>query len=119
MTSRRATWTHAADKGRDEGDAGLGAGDGLAEAEEEGEVAVDAVVALELARGLDALPGGRDFDEDALLLDAERPVERDELLGLGLGALLVEGQTRVDLGRDAAGDDGEDLLAELDKLAGV
>ena len=77
---------------------------------------MDAVVALELARGLDALPGRRDLDQHALLLYAERLVESNELLGLGLGALLVEGQTGIDFRRHTSGDDLEDLLAELDEL---
>lgn len=32
---------------------------------------MDTVVALELAGSLDALPGGGDLDEDAVLLDAD------------------------------------------------
>ena len=79
---------------------------------------MDAVVALELARSLDALPGRSNLDEDALLLDADGLVEGDQLLGLGLGRLLVEGQTGVDLSRDTAGDDLQDLLSELDELYG-
>ena len=130
----------AADKGRDEGDAGLGARDGLLEAEQEGEVAVDALL-LEVTGGLDTLPGRGDLDQDALLGDADLLVESDELLGLwedkhvessgnccsggcsargcahlGLGRLLVERESGVNLGRDAAGNDVEDLLAELDEL---
>lgn len=35
---------------------------------------------------------------------------------LGLGALLVERERGVNLGRNAAGNNGEDLLAELDEL---
>ena len=77
---------------------------------------MDAVVALELARSLDTLPGRGDLDEDALLLDADGFVEGDELLSLGLGRLLVEGQTGVDLGRDTAGDDLQNLRAELNEL---
>ena len=125
-----------ADEGGDEGDTSLGAGDGLGEAEEEGEVAVDLVVALELAGGLDSLPSRSDLDKDAVLGDSEVGVKCDELLGLdkmramsggyggrtegrahlGLGGLLVEGKGSVDLGRDASRNDGEDLLAELDEL---
>ena len=108
--------THAADEGRNQGDAGLGAGNGLGKAEEEGEVAVNAVVALELARRLDALPGRRDLDEDALLLDTDGVVQRDELLGLLLCRLLVKGETGVNLGRDTTRDNLQDLLAEFDEL---
>ena len=111
--------TYTAHEGRDEGDTRLGARNSLGEAEEKGEVAVDAVIALELARSLDTLPGGRDLDEDALLLDADGVVERDELLGLGLGRFLVVREARVDLGRDTARDDLQDLLTELDELSWV
>lgn len=71
-----------ADEGRDQSDTGLSASDGLAETEEEGEVAVDLLVTLELAGGLDAFPCRGDFDEDALLGDAVLLVELDELTGL-------------------------------------
>ena len=82
--------TYTADEGRDEGNTSLRTRNGLREAEEEGEVTVDAVVALELAGGLDTLPGRGDLDEDALLLDTDGLVERDEFLRLLLGRLLVE-----------------------------
>ena len=52
----------------------------------------------------------------ALLLDANGLVEGNELLRLRLGRLLVVGETGVDLSRDTAGDDLQDLLAELDEL---
>lgn len=110
--------TYTADEGRDERNARLSAGNSLAEAEEKGKVAVNAVVTLELARSLNALPGGGDLDQYTLALDADRLVEGDELFGLLLRALLVEGQAGVDLGRDTAGNDLEDLLAELDELEG-
>ena len=77
---------------------------------------MDAVVTLELARSLDTLPSRSDLDEDALLLDADGLVERDELLGLGLGRRLVVREARIDLSRDPAGDDLQNLLAELDEL---
>lgn len=80
-TTRQGRTHDTADEGRDEGDASLGAGDGLAEAEEEGEVAVDALL-LEVAGGLDALPGRGDLDENAVLVDADRLVESDQGLGL-------------------------------------
>ena len=70
----------------------------LAEGEEKGEVAVDALNGLEVLGSLDTLPGGGDLDEDALLGDAGILVETDDLLGLGDGGLLVEGETGIDLG---------------------
>lgn len=104
-----------ADEGRDEGDTSLGTGDGLVEAEEEGEVTVDVVLRLELAGGLDTLPGGGDLDEDALALDTERLVEGDEVLSLLDGGFLVERETGVNLGRDTARDNLEDLATEGDE----
>lgn len=77
---------------------------------------MDVVLLLEFTGGLDALPCRSDLDEDTLFLDADGVVEGDELLGLGLGALLVEGKTRIDLGGDTARDESEDFLAELDEL---
>jgi voltage-gated potassium channel Kch len=65
---------------------------------------------------VDAFPRAGDLDEDTLLLDADEVVEGDELLGLGLGALLVERESGVDLGGDTAGDDLEDLGTEVDEL---
>ena len=44
-------------------------------------------------------------------------VERDQLLRLGDGALGVERQVGVDLGRDAAGDDLGHFRAEIDRDA--
>jgi hypothetical protein len=70
------------DEGGDEGDASLGAGNGLGEAEQEREVAVDARLGLELARSLDTLPGGSDLDQDPVLGDADLLVEGNEGVGL-------------------------------------
>jgi len=64
-----------ADEGRDEVGTGLGGGDGLREGEHEGQVAVDAVLALELVSGLDALPGRGELDEHAGLVNAGLLVE--------------------------------------------
>ena len=73
--------------------------------EEQGEVAVDAFL-LEDFRGADAFPGGGDLDEDALAADAGVIVFRDDLMGLRDGGLGVVGEAGVNLGGDAAGDDG-------------
>ena len=104
----------AADERRDQRDPGLGAGDRLGEAEQQRQVAVDALV-LELLGGPDALPGAGDLDQDALAVDARLLVHADQLAGLGQGALGVEAEAGIDLGRDAAGDDLEDLAAEVDE----
>ena len=62
-------------EGRDEVGAGLSTGNGLDGREDEGQVAVDAVLALKDVGSLDTLPGGGDLDEDAVLGDALRFVE--------------------------------------------
>ena len=103
----------ASDEGRDQGDLGLGAGDGLVQTEEKGHVAVNAFL-LELLGSLDALPGGGKLDEDAVAGDPGALVLRDDV-ACGLDGLLgVVGDAGIDLGGDAAGDDLKDLLAEGD-----
>lgn len=64
----------AADKGRDNGNAGLGGGNGLHLAEYQRHVAVDAVLGLEDFGGLDALPRRSNFDENAAFVDPELAV---------------------------------------------
>ena len=108
--------THSTDERRNQCHACLRACNGLCEAKEKGEVAVNALVALELARSLDTFPGRRDLDEHTFFLDSERLVKRDEFSGLGLGSLLVKGETSVDFGGDAAGNDAENLFAKFDEL---
>jgi len=108
--------THSTDERRNQRHASLRARNGLGEAKEEGEVAVNAVVALELARSLDTFPGRCNLDEHTFFLDSEGLVKRDKLLGLGLGSLLVKRETGVDFRGDAAGNDGEDLFAKFDEL---
>lgn len=51
-----------ADEGRDEVGAGLSSSNSLGEREHEGQVGVDAVVALEDLSSLDSFPGGSDLD---------------------------------------------------------
>ena len=75
----------AADEGRDQRDLGLGAGDGLVQAEEQGQVAVDAFL-FELLGGLDALPGGGELDEHALVADAGSVILLDDVAGGGDGS---------------------------------
>lgn len=108
--------TYTTDEGRNQGDTSLGASDCLTETEEESEVAVDAVVTLEFTGGLNTFPCGSNLDQDTLLGDADGCVESNELLRLRLCALLVEGQTGVDLSGHTSRDDGKDCLAELDQL---
>ena len=108
--------THSADKRRNQSHASLRTCNGLGEAKEKGEIAVNAFVALQLARSLDTFPGRRDLDEHTFLLDSDGLVKRNKLFGLGLGSLLVEGETGIDFGGDTAGNDGKDLFAEFDEL---
>jgi hypothetical protein len=126
----------AADEGRDQEGTGLSSSDSLDQGEHQGQVAVDAVLGLEDVSGLDTLVGGGDLDEDALLLDADLLVELveetklihaqkiatraistylDDLKGLVDGGLGVKGQPGVDFSGDLAGNDLENLLAELDE----
>jgi len=48
---------NTADEGRDEGDISLGTSNSLAKTEQESEVTVDLIVALEFTSSLDTLPG--------------------------------------------------------------
>lgn len=67
------------DEGRDEGDTSLSTSHGLAKTEQEGEIAVDLVVAFEFTGSLDTLPGGGDLDENAFLADTNGLVELDQV----------------------------------------
>jgi hypothetical protein len=116
MTETQKGMTHSADERRNQSHASLRTCNGLPEAEEKGEVAVNAFVALELARSLDTFPGRRDLDEHTFPLDSDGLVKRNKLFGLGLGSLLVKGETGIDFSGDTAGNDGKDLFAEFDEL---
>ena len=65
----------AADEGRDQLHAGVAAGHGLREAEQQRQVAVDAFAFQHLG-GADAFPGGGDLDQHALAADARGFVQR-------------------------------------------
>src|SRR3989442_934088 len=106
----------AADEGRDQRHAGVGAGRRLREGEEQRHVAMDAL-ALEPLRGADPLPGAGELDKHPLAPYSGFLVERGQPPRLFDGLLGVEGQPRVDLGRDAAGDVLQDLAAELHEQA--
>jgi hypothetical protein len=74
--------TYTADERRDESDTCLSASDSLTEAEQKGEIAVDAIISLKFTSSLDTLPCRCDFDENTLLLDTNRLIEGNELLSL-------------------------------------
>lgn len=81
---------NTADEGGDEVGTGLSGGDSLGDGEHQGQVGVDAVVALKDLGGLDTLPGGGDLDQDAVLGDALGLVQ----LGWLLAKLLKTVQRR-------------------------
>lgn len=122
-----------ADEGGDEESTSLSSSNGLDKGEHEGQVAVDAVLRLQDVGGLDTLPGGGDLDKNTVLGDALLLVELresamsrylliqsglaylDDVKGLVDGSLGVEGEPGINLSGDLAGDDLEDLLAELNE----
>lgn len=123
-----------ANEGRDEEGTGLSGSDGLNRREHQSQVGVDVVLGLQDVSSLDTLVGRGDLDENAVLgdtgllvellqesaerrqkhlrYDATHVDDTEGLLDTGVG---VEGESGVNLGRDLAGDDLKDLLAELDK----
>ena len=82
-------------------DAGLGARDRLVHAEQQRQVAVDALL-LEDLGGADAFPGRRDLDQHAVARRAGGLVLRDQVAALLDRRRGVERQPGVDLGRHAA-----------------
>lgn len=91
LNEKRGNITHTSDERRNQGNTSLGAGNCLTETEEEREVAVNAIVTLKLPSSLDTLPRRCDLDEDTLFLHTNTLVQRNQLLGLGLGSFLVKG----------------------------
>jgi hypothetical protein len=104
----------------------------LTEPEEKCEIAVNLFVTFQLPSSLDTFPGGRDLDEDALLRNANRLIELNEMLCFGYhksklelagsnnekltdGSSLVETQTCIYFCGDATWDDREDRLSKFDK----
>ena len=110
----------AADEGRDQEDAGLGAGDGLREREQQRQVAVDAFVLQQLG-GADAFPGRGDLDQDALAADAGSVVELRSAGAPWRSSPRCRRRVGIDFGRDAAGHDLEDFAADRHRqpVAGI
>ena len=77
---------------------------------------MNAFVALELARGLNALPARCDLDKHTFFFDPNGLIKCDKFFSLDLSCLLVKRETSVDFGRDTAGNDGEDLFTKFDEL---
>ncbi|CCK05286.1 hypothetical protein BN128_3315 [Cronobacter sakazakii 696] len=84
----------------------------LREGEQQRQVTVDAFF-FQLLRRADALPGGSQFDQDAIVADAGVVVEFDQALGFGDAAFGVIGQTRVHFGRDTARDKLQDFQTDI------
>lgn len=74
--------TYAANERRHQGHTSLGTCNGLNESKHEGQVAVDTVLLLELASGLDSLPRRGDLDEDPVSVDANRLVQSNQFSSL-------------------------------------
>lgn len=74
-------------EGGDEEGTGLGGGDGLGQREEQGQVGVNSVVALQDLGGLDTLPCGGNLDQNTLLGNSLLLVELSEKMWLALFVL--------------------------------
>ncbi len=70
---------------------------------------------LQLFSRFNAFPSGGDLNQNPLAFDAGIFVHFDELPRLGHRRFAVERQPGVDLGRNAAGHDLENLFAEIDE----
>ena len=104
---------NATDERGDQGDSCLRAGHGLTEAEQQSEVAVNAVFLKHLG-SLDALPSGGDLDQNALVADAGVVVETDQLAAFFNRGIRVIAEAGIHLGGHAAGNDLENLFSEDD-----
>ena len=113
---------NTADEGRNQSHSRFGARDGLGEAEEQSQIAVNAF-SFEPLGGANALPGAGELDENALTADAFRLIQRDEFTGLGDAALGIEAQARGYFGGYAPRNHLQNLASEqheeaIDKLLG-
>ena len=106
----------AAHKGRNQLHLGLATSHGLGKGEQQREVAMDAF-ALQLGRGLNALPGRGHLDQHAVFAHAFGGEQLDDTAGAGHGGFGVKAQASVDFGRDAARDVLEDFAAERHEQA--
>jgi hypothetical protein len=66
-------------------------------------------LALQRLGRLDAFPGAADLDQDPLAIDTRAAITLDQGARLLDGARGVEAEARVHLGRDAPGDQLQDL----------
>lgn len=104
---------------RDQSYTSFGARDGLSEAEQQRQVAVNVVLAFEDARGFDSFPGRRQFDQDAVARNSKLFIHVDKLDCFLDGRVAVEGKSGIDFGGNATGNDVENFATEKDeKLIG-
>src|SRR5215469_963593 len=104
----------AADERRDQRNPSLGACDGLGEAEQKCEVAVNAFLLQYFGRP-DALPRTGDLDQDPFTRYALFLVQRNEFAAFGDRGRRIETQAGGDLSRDPTGNHFEDLASKQDE----
>ena len=73
------------------------------------------ITLFQLSCRLGALPGGGDFEQHAVRINARLLVERDELAALFHRGLRVKGEPCVNLGGHASRHNLENLHAKVDK----
>jgi len=108
---------NAADEGRNESDTSFGTSHSLTETEQESKVAMDLLITLKFTGSLDTLPGRCDLNENAFLGDANGLVKFDQVSGLNLGGFFIEREPSIDLRGNAARNDGQNFLSELNEQA--
>ena len=84
-------------EGGNQGDPCFRTGHRLGKAKEQGEVAMDAL-ALQFFSGLDAFPGGSDFDQHPIGANPGHPIQTNQLAGLGDGGFGVVTEACIHLG---------------------
>src|SRR5208283_4679252 len=103
-----------ADERRNQGYPGFGARNGLGEAKEQCQIAVDAFLLKKLGCA-NSLPGAGDLDQDAVARHALVLIKQDELAGLGDRTRGVKAQSGGNLGRNPPGDDLENFTSKKDE----
>ncbi len=104
---------NTADERRNQEHARFSTGTRLGEGEQQRQVTVDAFF-FQLLSSTDALPGGRQFDQDAVVADASIVVQFDQGTGFIDAAFGVVRQTGIDFSRDTARDQLQDFQTDID-----
>lgn len=81
---------NTADERRYQGDTSFSTSYSLTKSEQQSEVAVNFLIALELARSLNTLPRRCDLNQNTFLVDAEGLVQSNEFTGFRFSGLLIE-----------------------------